>query len=93
MSFAALVWHVLWHHSNVGGDSEKYVLLKLVHFPLQPNEYINTIFVPKGCQIPVDIDCLAAQGIFHMVCSHFTIFSMCYSGHRRSLISVESLLK
>ncbi|XP_022848060.1 uncharacterized protein LOC111370542 isoform X2 [Olea europaea var. sylvestris] len=32
-----------------------------------PNEYINTIFVPKGCQIPVDIDCLAAQGIFHMV--------------------------
>lgn len=32
-----------------------------------PNEYINTIFVPKGCQIPVDVDCLAAQGIFHMV--------------------------
>ncbi|KAL2494890.1 maternal effect embryo arrest 18 [Forsythia ovata] len=32
-----------------------------------PNEYINTIFVPKGGQIPVDVDCLAAQGIFHVI--------------------------
>ncbi|XP_073147601.1 uncharacterized protein YNL011C [Henckelia pumila] len=33
----------------------------------QPNQYINTIFVPKDGQIPLDIDCLAAQGIFNVV--------------------------
>ncbi|XP_073037390.1 uncharacterized protein YNL011C-like [Primulina eburnea] len=32
-----------------------------------PNQYINTIFVPKDGQIPLDIDCLAAQGIFNVV--------------------------
>ncbi|XP_073016787.1 uncharacterized protein YNL011C-like isoform X1 [Primulina eburnea] len=32
-----------------------------------PNQYINTIFVPKDGQIPSDIDCLAAQGIFNVV--------------------------
>lgn len=34
---------------------------------LQPNQYINTIFVPKGGQIPIDTDKLAAQGIFRVV--------------------------
>nr|XP_043622663.1 uncharacterized protein YNL011C [Erigeron canadensis] len=32
-----------------------------------PSEYINTIFVPKGGQVPVDVKCLAAQGIVHVV--------------------------
>ncbi|KAL3820317.1 hypothetical protein ACJIZ3_006222 [Penstemon smallii] len=32
-----------------------------------PSQYINTVFAPKGGQIPVDIDCLAAQGIIHVV--------------------------
>ncbi|KAL8553966.1 hypothetical protein ACS0TY_002283 [Phlomoides rotata] len=32
-----------------------------------PSKYINTIFVPKDCQIPIDVDCLAAQEIFHVV--------------------------
>ncbi|XP_073297388.1 uncharacterized protein YNL011C isoform X1 [Primulina huaijiensis] len=32
-----------------------------------PNQYINTIFVPKDGQIPLDIECLAAQGIFNVV--------------------------
>ncbi|KAI3466728.1 hypothetical protein Pfo_023391 [Paulownia fortunei] len=32
-----------------------------------PSQYINTIFVPKDGQIPIDIDCLAAQGIFRVV--------------------------
>lgn len=32
-----------------------------------PNQYINTIFAPKDGQIPLDIDCLAAQGIFNVV--------------------------
>lgn len=34
---------------------------------MQPSEYINTIFVPKDGQIPIDINCLAAQGIFDVV--------------------------
>ncbi|XP_075513686.1 uncharacterized protein YNL011C isoform X2 [Primulina tabacum] len=33
----------------------------------KPNLYINTIFVPKDGQIPLDIDCLAAQAIFNVV--------------------------
>ncbi|KAG8385454.1 hypothetical protein BUALT_Bualt03G0047000 [Buddleja alternifolia] len=32
-----------------------------------PSLYINTILVPRDCQIPLDIDCLAAQGIFDVV--------------------------
>ncbi|PWA56025.1 maternal effect embryo arrest 18 [Artemisia annua] len=32
-----------------------------------PSQYINTIFVPKDGQIPVDIEILAAQGIVHVV--------------------------
>ncbi|KZV57543.1 hypothetical protein F511_03003 [Dorcoceras hygrometricum] len=32
-----------------------------------PNQYINSIFVPKDGQIPLDIDCLAAEGIFNVV--------------------------
>ncbi|KAL3820313.1 hypothetical protein ACJIZ3_006218 [Penstemon smallii] len=32
-----------------------------------PSQYINTVFAPKGGQIPVDVDCLAAQGIIHVV--------------------------
>ncbi|KVH89476.1 LPPG:FO 2-phospho-L-lactate transferase CofD/UPF0052 [Cynara cardunculus var. scolymus] len=31
------------------------------------SQYINTVFVPKDGQIPVDIKCLAAQGIVHVV--------------------------
>ncbi|KAL2253162.1 UNVERIFIED_CONTAM: hypothetical protein Sindi_0110900 [Sesamum indicum] len=33
----------------------------------RPSQYINTIFVPKDGQIPLDIDSLAAQGIFDVV--------------------------
>ncbi|KAL4563291.1 hypothetical protein LXL04_027331 [Taraxacum kok-saghyz] len=32
-----------------------------------PSEYINTIFVPKDGEIPVDIKSLATQGIVHVV--------------------------
>ncbi|KAL7142617.1 hypothetical protein ABFS83_08G135500 [Erythranthe nasuta] len=32
-----------------------------------PSRYINTIFVPKDGQIPIDTNCLADQGIFHVV--------------------------
>ncbi|CAA0819920.1 maternal effect embryo arrest 18 [Striga hermonthica] len=32
-----------------------------------PSQYINTVFAPKEGQIPIDIDSLAAQGIFHVV--------------------------
>ncbi|GJR44942.1 putative RNA-directed DNA polymerase [Tanacetum coccineum] len=35
--------------------------------PSLPSQYINTIFVPKDGQIPVDIKSLAAQGIVHVV--------------------------
>lgn len=33
----------------------------------QPSQYINTLLVPKDGRIPVDVDCLAAQGIFHVI--------------------------
>ncbi|KAL0407417.1 UNVERIFIED_CONTAM: hypothetical protein Slati_4055600 [Sesamum latifolium] len=33
----------------------------------KPSQYVNTIFVPKDGQIPLDIDSLAAQGIFDVV--------------------------
>lgn len=32
-----------------------------------PSEYINTVFVPKDGEIPVDIKYLATQGIVHVV--------------------------
>ncbi|RVW18860.1 Uncharacterized protein YNL011C [Vitis vinifera] len=32
-----------------------------------PSQYINTLLVPKDGQIPVDVQCLASQGIFHVV--------------------------
>lgn len=38
---------------------------------LQPSQYINTVFVPKDGQIPVDIDFLSSQGIVNVVCVFF----------------------
>ncbi|WOL20455.1 hypothetical protein Cni_G29260 [Canna indica] len=32
-----------------------------------PNDYINALLVPRGGQIPIDVESLAAQGIFHVV--------------------------
>ncbi|KAA8519681.1 hypothetical protein F0562_013874 [Nyssa sinensis] len=32
-----------------------------------PSQYINTLLVPKDGQIPVDVECLAAQGIFNVI--------------------------
>ncbi|CAB1184519.1 unnamed protein product [Spirodela intermedia] len=32
-----------------------------------PGEYVNSLLVPRGGQVPVDTECLAAQGIFHVV--------------------------
>ncbi|KAL2340562.1 hypothetical protein Fmac_008502 [Flemingia macrophylla] len=32
-----------------------------------PSHYINTLFVPRDGEIPVDVDCLAAQGIFDVI--------------------------
>lgn len=34
---------------------------------MQPNQYINTLLVPKGGEVPVDVQRLAAQGIFNEV--------------------------
>ncbi|KAK2642406.1 hypothetical protein Ddye_024169 [Dipteronia dyeriana] len=33
-----------------------------------PSHYINTLLVPKEGEIPLDIQCLASQGIFDVVC-------------------------
>ncbi|KAK3206939.1 hypothetical protein Dsin_020985 [Dipteronia sinensis] len=33
-----------------------------------PSQYINTLLVPKEGEIPLDIQCLASQGIFDVVC-------------------------
>lgn len=35
---------------------------------MQPSQYINTLLVPRNSEISVDADCLAAQGIFDVVC-------------------------
>ncbi|GJN18388.1 hypothetical protein PR202_gb05547 [Eleusine coracana subsp. coracana] len=32
-----------------------------------PNDYVNAILVPEGGQIPLDVENLASQGIFHVV--------------------------
>ncbi|KAK7306555.1 hypothetical protein VNO77_44503 [Canavalia gladiata] len=32
-----------------------------------PSHYINTLLVPRGGEIPVDIECLSAQGIFDVI--------------------------
>ncbi|XP_050107250.1 uncharacterized protein YNL011C [Malus sylvestris] len=32
-----------------------------------PNQYINTLLVPKGGEVPVDVQRLAAQGIFNVI--------------------------
>ncbi|KAF8391847.1 hypothetical protein HHK36_022185 [Tetracentron sinense] len=37
------------------------------HVGVQPNAYINTMLVPRDGQIPVDAQCLATHGIFHVV--------------------------
>ena len=34
---------------------------------IQPSDYVNAILVPEGGQVPLDIENLAAQGIFHVV--------------------------
>ncbi|XP_061362030.1 uncharacterized protein YNL011C [Gastrolobium bilobum] len=32
-----------------------------------PSQYINALLVPRNSEIPVDVDCLAAQGIFDVI--------------------------
>ncbi|KAK6264615.1 hypothetical protein SCA6_020049 [Theobroma cacao] len=32
-----------------------------------PNQYINTLLVPKDGEIPIDVQCLSSQGIFDVV--------------------------
>ena len=34
---------------------------------VQPNDYVNAILVPEGGQVPLDVENLAAQGIFNVV--------------------------
>ena len=44
------------------------MLLTWVDISMQPNQYINTLLVPKDGQIPIDVQCLTSQGIFDVVC-------------------------
>ncbi|XP_061982821.1 uncharacterized protein LOC133702536 isoform X3 [Populus nigra] len=32
-----------------------------------PNQYVNTLLVPKDGQIPIDVQCLTSQGIFDVI--------------------------
>jgi hypothetical protein len=34
---------------------------------VQPSDYVNAILVTEGGQVPLDIENLSAQGIFHVV--------------------------
>lgn len=53
----------------------KYEILGLTSdISLQPSRYITTLLVPKDGQIPIDIKCLAAQGIFNVVSMPFALF-------------------
>lgn len=47
-----------------------YVLKSFIFclYLMQPSQYINTLLVPRNSKISVDVDCLAAQGIFDVVC-------------------------
>ena len=45
---------------------------------VQPSQYINTLLVPKDGEIPVDDQCLAAQGIFDVVCACYCFFWVVY---------------
>lgn len=56
-----------------GFTKTHFTYLYCRRFPMQPSQYINTLLVPKDGRIPVDVDRLAAQGIFHVVCILFTI--------------------
>jgi hypothetical protein len=42
---------------------------------VQPNDYVNAILVPEGGQVPIDIENLSVQGIFHVV-SIFILFAL-----------------
>jgi hypothetical protein len=41
---------------------------------VQPSQYVNTLLVPKDGEISVDVQKLAAQGIFDVVCMHVAIW-------------------
>jgi hypothetical protein len=43
------------------------MLFTSVDISMQPNQYINTLLVPKDGQIPIDVQCLTSQGIFDVV--------------------------
>ncbi|KAF9672437.1 hypothetical protein SADUNF_Sadunf11G0041600 [Salix dunnii] len=65
-----LIDHSIQHRGKTSWFSPgcyTFFYLKCVTFPM-PNQYINTLLVPKDGQIPIDVQCLASQGIFDVVC-------------------------
>lgn len=59
---------------------------------MQPNQYINTLLVPRNGEIPVDTDSLAAQGIFDVVCL-LNLFILCYEVDRISSMQDEDIFQ
>ena len=60
---------------------------------MQPNDYVNAILVPEGDQVPLDVENLASQGIFHVLSISILLammvsifWSMCY---RITTISID----
>lgn len=56
---------------------EGSMLFNAVDVSVQPNQYINTLLVPKEGEIPIDIPCLTSQGIFDVVCLPITVTFNC----------------
>ncbi|XP_059439754.1 uncharacterized protein YNL011C isoform X1 [Corylus avellana] len=49
------------------GDAQNCLKNLVLYVSVQPSQYINTLLVPKDGEIPVDVQCLAAQGIIDVI--------------------------
>lgn len=63
---------LFWKHVLYLSLKTKSSYIKEFCLCMQPSDYINALLVPKDGQIPVDVQSLAAQGIFRVVLSFLT---------------------
>lgn len=59
---------------------------------MQPKDYVNALLVPKGGQIPLDVETLASQGIFHVVCSSVLLATMVPADFIKENVIVFSMI-
>lgn len=61
--------HVTVYYLHYEADMVHVCRFQLHFIFLQYSDYVNTLLVPKEGEIPVDIEQLASQGIFDVVCA------------------------